>query len=66
MMSVPLRDLVLLGLCGMIDPPRPEAIRAVRRCQEAGIRVKMITGDHAVTARAIAREVGLMATDDRA
>ena len=60
---LPLRDLVLLGLCGMIDPPRPEAIRAVRRCQEAGIRVKMITGDHAVTARAIAREVGLMATD---
>ena len=60
---MPLQDLVLLGLCGMIDPPRPEAVQAVRHCQEAGIRVKMITGDHVVTARAIAREVGLVATD---
>ncbi len=57
-----LDGLVLLGLCGMIDPPRPEAVTAVRRCHEAGIRVKMITGDHAVTALAIAREVGLVAT----
>jgi Ca2+-transporting ATPase len=51
--------LTFLGLQGMIDPPRPEAIAAVRRCQQAGIAVKMITGDHAVTARAIARQIGL-------
>jgi Ca2+-transporting ATPase len=50
-------ELEFLGLIGMQDPPRPEAIDAVRRCREAGIRVVMITGDHAVTARAIAREM---------
>jgi len=48
-----------LGLQGMIDPPRPEAIAAVKACQAAGIRVKMITGDHAGTAAAIARQMGL-------
>lgn len=52
-------DLTLLGLVGLIDPPRQEAIDAIRRCQAAGIRVKMITGDHAVTAQAIARQLGL-------
>jgi len=52
-------DLIFLGLQGMIDPPREEAIRAVRACQAAGIRVKMITGDHAVTAAAIAAQIGL-------
>jgi len=51
--------LTFLGLQGMIDPPRPEAIEAVRVCRQAGIRVKMITGDHAVTAMAIARQIGL-------
>jgi len=51
--------LVFLGLQGMIDPPRAEAIAAVKTCQAAGIRVKMITGDHPVTALAIARQVGL-------
>jgi len=51
--------LVLLGLVGFIDPPRPEAIAAVAECREAGIRVKMITGDHAGTAKAIGREIGL-------
>ena len=51
--------LVFLGLQGMVDPPRPEAIGAVRKCQAAGIRVKMITGDHALTAGAIARQLGL-------
>lgn len=48
-----------LGLQAMMDPPRPEAIAAVRACQQAGIAVKMITGDHAVTARAIAAQIGL-------
>jgi magnesium-transporting ATPase (P-type) len=51
--------LVLLGLIGFIDPPRPEAVTAVAECREAGIRVKMITGDHAGTAKAIAAEIGL-------
>ena len=48
-----------LGLQAMIDPPRPEAVVAVRTCQAAGIRVKMITGDHVGTAVAIARQLGL-------
>ena len=52
-------DLTFLGLQGMMDPPRPEVIAAVRRCQEAGIAVKMITGDHLLTARAIAQQIGL-------
>jgi magnesium-transporting ATPase (P-type) len=56
-------DLILLGLCGLIDPPREEAITAVADCQRAGIRVKMITGDHAGTARAIGRQLGLKQTD---
>jgi cation-transporting P-type ATPase F len=51
--------LIFLGLQGMIDPPRPEAITAVRNCQDAGIQVKMITGDHITTARAIAQRMGL-------
>ncbi len=49
----------LLGLVGLIDPPRQEAIDAVADCQRAGLRVKIITGDHAVTAAAIGRQVGL-------
>ncbi len=52
-------DLVLVGLVGIIDPPRPEARDAIRLCQQAGIQVKMITGDHAITAAAIAKELGL-------
>ena len=51
--------LIFIGLQGMIDPPRQEAIRAVKACQSAGIQVKMITGDHAVTAAAIAERMGL-------
>ena len=54
-----LKDLVFLGLQGMIDPPRPEAIDAIKRCQGASIRVVMITGDHAVTAGAIAAKLGI-------
>ena len=54
--------LTFLGLQGMMDPPRAAAIAAVRRCQRAGIAVKMITGDHAVTARVIAQQVGLAGT----
>ena len=51
--------MVFLGLVGIIDPPRPEAIKAIAVCQGAGIRVKMITGDHAGTARSIGREMGI-------
>ncbi|WP_090141173.1 HAD-IC family P-type ATPase [Limnohabitans sp. DM1] len=51
----------LLGLVGLIDPPRPEAMDAVAQCQQAGIRVKMITGDHALTAAAIGAQLGLTA-----
>lgn len=49
----------LLGLVGLLDPPRQDAIRAISDCHAAGIRVKMITGDHALTAGAIARKLGL-------
>ncbi|WP_366524919.1 cation-transporting P-type ATPase [Acaryochloris sp. IP29b_bin.137] len=52
-------DLIFLGLQGMIDPPRPEAIAAVHACQAAGIQVKMITGDHIATARTIAQRMGI-------
>ena len=53
-------ELVWAGLVGMIDPARPEARQAVNQCRRAGIRVIMITGDHPVTAAAVAREVGLI------
>ncbi|MHB1291615.1 MAG: cation-translocating P-type ATPase [Sulfuricella sp.] len=53
------QELTLIGLVGIIDPPRPEARDAIRLCKLAGIQVKMITGDHAITAAAIARELGL-------
>ena len=55
-----LQDLEFLGVYGIVDPPRPEVIQAVRDCHTAGVRVKMITGDHAGTALAIAREVGIV------
>ncbi|HSL56602.1 MAG TPA: HAD-IC family P-type ATPase [Acidimicrobiales bacterium] len=52
-------DLELVGFVALVDPPRPQAIDAVARCHQAGIDVKMITGDHAATAAAIARQVGI-------
>ncbi len=52
-------ELVLLGLTGIVDPPRPEAISAIATCRAAGIKVTMITGDHAGTATAISREMGI-------
>ena len=53
-------DLILTGLVGFEDPPRPEVPAAVRRCREAGIKVVMVTGDHPHTALAVAREIGLV------
>jgi magnesium-transporting ATPase (P-type) len=53
------KDLGLVGLFGLADPPRQEAIEAVAQCRSAGIQVKMITGDHAATARAVAAQLGL-------
>ena len=52
-------NMTLLGLAGMIDPPRPEAKAAVRKCNEAGIKVIMITGDHPLTAKAVAEELAI-------
>jgi len=56
--------LIMLGMFGLIDPPREEAIEAVQACESAGIRVKMITGDHGATACAIARQLKLVNADD--
>ena len=55
-------DMTFLGLVGLSDPPRPEAKAAARTCEEAGIRVVMITGDHPLTALSVAREIGLPGT----
>ncbi|WP_242602187.1 cation-transporting P-type ATPase [Legionella nagasakiensis] len=57
------QELILLGVTGMIDPPREEVIAAVSQCLSAGIQVKMITGDHAATARAIGQQIGLRYPD---
>lgn len=59
-------DLVFAGMLGMMDPARPEVIEAVQRCRTAGIRPIMITGDHKITAMAIAREVGIYRNGDEA
>lgn len=58
------KDFVFVGLEGMIDPPREEVIEANRLCQKAGIKVVMITGDHKLTAMAVAKEVGIFREDD--
>lgn len=59
------RNLVFVGLVGIVNPPRPSAISAVQRCRRAGIRVAMITGDHVLTAQAVAREMGISGRDSR-
>ncbi|OLZ09745.1 ATPase [Sulfobacillus thermosulfidooxidans] len=58
------RDLILLGLVGMMDPPRPEAVQAVKDAKRAGLRTVMITGDHPKTARAIGEAMGMVAGAD--
>ncbi len=57
-------DLVLIGLAGMIDPPRPEVKKAVNQCSRAGIKTVMITGDHRLTACAVAKEIGIYRDGD--
>ncbi len=54
------RDMIFIGLMGMMDPPREEVFDAVRKCERAGMRVVMITGDHKITAVAVAKELGIM------
>lgn len=60
------RNLVFIGMLGMIDPARPEVVEAVKKCKTAGIRPVMITGDHKVTAVAIAAEIGIYTEGDKA
>ncbi len=58
------REMVFLGLVGMMDPPRPEALVAVKTCQKIKIKTVMVTGDHEMTARAIAKEIGIYKEGD--
>lgn len=60
------KDLTFLGLAGMMDAPRLDAIAAIERCEKAGIRVVMITGDHKLTAMAVAREMGILGEGEQA
>ena len=59
------KDLTFVGMMGLMDPPRPEAISAVQKCLTAGIRPVMITGDHKSTAWAVARELSMLTRDSR-
>lgn len=59
------QELIWLGLVGMVDPPRPEAKESVKKCQAAGIRVIMITGDHQLTAQTIAQQLGIAQPGDK-
>lgn len=64
-MNFPLKNLRFVGLMAMIDPPRAAVPDAVRLCRSAGIRVVMVTGDHPITAKAIARNVGIISSGKR-
>lgn len=59
------KDLVFIGLQGMIDPPRPEVKQAVKECRDAGIKTVMITGDHVITAKAIAKQLNILPTNGK-